>query len=586
MNEYRLKFLKEEIRRYKKLTDDLRKGDSHKFKIIDLQFYVFEGVKLCERLLCFYLEKEGFCVNHERGIIKLDERYKSLKAIDNSYNIHVFDFCIQKEGLLPDECLKLISLIKDNNFNKICNENITYEIAVSFFDAIDSFLLWFDEETNEELSISDVIGNVFGAGAIVGAALLPILPVVGAFGIASSLFGKSGTSSKDILGMRHKYKSSKKKDRRGNAEPAQLENDLKLNGGYEDVSPNNIAGTLSFSNNEQHKNNNEKDSLQSYDKKMFNQKDASCEVIVREKEERLKDIEEKLNILLLLEKRHSEETKKGFDKIGKQIEQLSGQIDAYQSLIERQIGKAANEQEVERLISAFADECVERLAKRVRANTEEKIIKIETERLILSLGDNCWAKLDEKSREYLISAKVFFSKLLEIEGINDYSGVCLSITKALEVELYKRFYANYMKYLDEKYNNDYTKYPTALLYKRKKSSKSEVEWKPLRPESFTMGTIAFVLCIKNDYYDSQQRIENNKARLLEYSKECLLSRYSESDIEQLLTNYANAIEKIRVEYRNRCSHRESIKQLQAKECMNYVIDVEKLLKQMIDSFDE
>ena len=586
MKKYRLDLLKEDIRHYKKLTNKLRRDDSHKFKSEDLQLNIYKGVKLCESLLCFYLEEKGFSINYGDGTVILDERYKSFKNIDKNCNIHVFDFCIQKKGLLPDECLKLISFIKDINFNKLYNKIITYEIAVSFFDAVDSFLFWFDEETNEELSISDIIG----VGAIAGAALLPLFPVAGAIGFAAAaLFGKSGVSSKNTLGVRHKPDYSKIIQSRENAASAQLENISKFNDEDDDVSAKCITDTLSFSYNEQYKDKTDNDSLNCYEKKLINQKDMRSEGMVRAL---LKNMDKKIDAMyltqqkqILISQKHMEETQEGFDKISKQIAELGGQIDAYQSLIERQLEKSVNEQEKERLISAFADECAERVAKQVRADTDEKIISLEKKKLILSLGENCWTKLEETSRENLVNAKVFFSKLLELERIKDYSGVCLPITKALEVELYKRFYTNYMRYLKEKYNNDYTKYPSALLYKIK-YSKTKHKIVPLGPKYFTMGTVAFILCIKQDNDDTEQQIENNKARLLEYAKERLLSKYSNNEIEKILTNCAKAIEEIREKYRNRCSHREAILQLQAKECMNYVIDVEKLLKKMIDTFDE
>ena len=572
MDKYRLTLLKKDIRRYEKLTDELRKNDSHKFKNEYLKLNIFEGVKLCESLLCFYLEEKGLSVNYESGTVTLDERWKSLNNINKTSPIHVFDFCIQKEGLLPAECLKLISFIKDIYFNKLSNENITYEIAVSFFDAVDSFLLWFDEETDEELSISDIIKkvNVFGVGAIAGATLLPLFPALGAIGIAAaaaSIFGKSVASSKDTLGVQHKPDYSKIIQSKENVESAQLENIAKFNCEDDDVSTKCLSDTLSLSNNKEHKNITESDSLQP-------------DILSNQKDMQLLLLNKKMDAMYLTLQKHREETKEGFDRISKQIEELGGQIDAYQSLVERQIEKSVNEQEKERLISAFADECAERVAKQVRVNTDEKIISIVRKQLILSLGENCWSKLEENSRENLISAKVFFSKLLEIERINDYSGVCLSITKALEIELYKRFYTNYMKYLDEKYNNDYTKYPSALLYKTKKKIV------PLGSKYFTMGTVAFILCKRHDKYDTQQQIENNKARLIEYAKERLLSKYSDTEIEKILTYFAEAIEVIREKYRNRCSHKESILQRQAKECMNYVIDVEQLLKKMMDTFDE
>ena len=184
--------------------------------------------------------------------------------------------------------------------------------------------------------------------------------------------------------------------------------------------------------------------------------------------------------------------------------------------------------------------------------------------------------MESASQTFLISAKVMYNHLILLNDIIDYSGVCVLVTKALEVELAKRFYSNFLKYLDQKYQHDYSKYPTALLFQGKT---------PLLPEKFTMGNVAFVLCYLEDKYNSPQSRQNNKTRLLEYSKERLFSRLTLSEIDVLLQNYAKEIERIRKKYRNPSAHTNELKQVDAEECFNLVLDVEKFLKQMLDSYD-
>jgi hypothetical protein len=72
---------------------------------------------------------------------------------------------------------------------------------------------------------------------------------------------------------------------------------------------------------------------------------------------------------------------------------------------------------------------------------------------------------------------------------------------------------------------------------------------------------------------------------MEYCKECIFSKYNENEIKELLKKYASNIEKIRENYRNPSAHTNEIKRIDAEECFNLVLDVEKLLKQMLDSFD-
>ena len=264
------------------------------------------------------------------------------------------------------------------------------------------------------------------------------------------------------------------------------------------------------------------------------------------------------------------------DEIDKQIRQLSGQIISYQSLVERQIKKADTQDEIERLISGFIDECAERIIEKTRSSSEEEILEQEKLKLVSSLGSNAWNKLDEASRTFLISAKVMYKHLILLNDIIDYSGVCVLVTKALEVELSKRFYTNFLKYLDSRYQKDYTQYPTSLL---------DQGGKPLSLERFTMGSIAFTLCYIENRHDSLLQKTNNKNKLLEYVKSCIFTSYSQSQIETMLCEYAKSINFIRYKYRNPSAHTNEIRRIDAEECLNLVLDVEKLLKKMLDSFD-
>ena len=105
------------------------------------------------------------------------------------------------------------------------------------------------------------------------------------------------------------------------------------------------------------------------------------------------------------------------------------------------------------------------------------------------------------------------------------------------------------------------------------------------PEKFTMGDIAFVLCHIENWNDTQEQKAINKERLMDYCRSCIFSKYNEEEIERLLNYYASSIETIRTKYRNPSAHTNEIKQVDAEECFDLVLDVEKLLKEMLDSFD-
>lgn len=298
--------------------------------------------------------------------------------------------------------------------------------------------------------------------------------------------------------------------------------------------------------------------------------------------ELLQKIAEQTELIVNLSKQvnrideRSERIEKTVTEIDIQIKELSGQILAYQSLVERQIKKAVSEEEIDRIIQSYTDECVDRIVKQTKATTEDRILEQEKRKLIVSLGQNGWDKLSEASKTFLISAKVMYNHLIMIDDVIDYSGVCVLVTKALEAEMDKRFYSNFLNYLDKVYKKDYSKYHTALLFQGSK---------PLKPEKFTMGSIAFVLCYLENKYDRDFQKENNKKCLMQYAKEKVFSKYSELEIKKMIFEYAEKIEDVRNRYRNPSAHTNELKQVDAEGCFNLVLDVEKLLKRMLDSFD-
>lgn len=264
------------------------------------------------------------------------------------------------------------------------------------------------------------------------------------------------------------------------------------------------------------------------------------------------------------------------DELSSKIDNISNRIAGIQSLAESQMTKAKSSQDIEEIIEMYVEECIKNIMEYYQNFHENQGYHIEKTRLIYSIGENGWNKLCEKSKTFLITSKVMYNHLIMMDDIIDYSGICVLVTKAVEVEIHKRFFTDFLDYLHGRYGNDYEKYPTALLYKKRK---------PLFKETFTMGSIAYLMCYYESRYDSDEEKANNKQKLMEYSRDCVFSKYREDEIERLLMKYAASIEEIREKYRNPSAHTNEIKRVDAEECFNLVLDVEKLLKKMLDSFD-
>ena len=265
------------------------------------------------------------------------------------------------------------------------------------------------------------------------------------------------------------------------------------------------------------------------------------------------------------------------DNMAEILEKIVGQINSYQTLVQNQIDLAMTEDEVERLVQAYMNTCVDRIVTDIDSKYSSNTYDAEKEKLKSSLGESAWNKLSAESQNFLISAKVTYNYLVNIKSAIDYSGVCLLVTKALEVEMKRRFYSDYMIFLKEKYpgKKNYNKFPTALLSKEKK---------PIRAKEFTLGRVAFTLCAKHGTHDREDEIKSSKERLVEFAKAKLLTDMSDEEILDTLAEYGEEMAIITNEYRNKAAHTNELKRVNAEMCFDMVLDVEKLLKRMMDSF--
>lgn len=271
----------------------------------------------------------------------------------------------------------------------------------------------------------------------------------------------------------------------------------------------------------------------------------------------------------------SQRIESGVQEIQQKVSALCERISDYQSLVDRQIHLACSEQEVDRLLHAYTEECTGKILNSIKVNSEERLFELEKQKLISSFGQEAWNKLDEASKTFIISAKLMYSNQILLDDSIDYSGVCLLVTKSLEVEMNKRFCRQYLDYLYDKYEENYSEYPTPLL---------GYNGRPLELEKFTMGSYAYIMCRYKKHDESEEQVRSNKRKLIEYASSSLFPQMDARDIEYKLNLYANQIEDIRKKFRNPAAHTNKIKRCDAEACFNVLLDVEKLLKKMLDSF--
>lgn len=505
--------INDQLEDYRKTVMAIRKNDYD-----DYGYIVLKGTRVCESLLTLLLIQNGYEVEKGRVIQNAERQH---------FNQSILTFCITARDILPEECRQFLDYIRTYRNHAAHANAVSFQVLYEFSKALDYFTEWVK---NRYLTRTNIDQDT---RAIVTTRFFSLEKVILALSQQNTHAHVTESSSHSAT------------DSCGSSVYTETGNNYGR-------SPYTTGGSSYKSSTDT----NEQQLL----KMLANQ---TAEIV------RLSAMVTRIDL-------RSERIEMKVDEINEQIRELTDRISAYQSLIERQIAKAASEEEIERLISAYADECAEKITEKAMSSSEENIKKAEERKLILSFGDS-WNKMSQSTKTFLISAKVMFNHMVLLDDVIDYSGVCILVTKAIEVEMSKRFYTGFLNYLSKKYGNNYSKYPTSLLFNN---------CAPLKPDKFTLGTVPYVLCYCESKYDTASQRINNKAELMEYCGSCLFKERTNEIIESLLAEYGEAVERIRKKYRNPAAHTNELKRVDAQECFDLVLDVEKVLKRMLDSFSE
>lgn len=247
---------------------------------------------------------------------------------------------------------------------------------------------------------------------------------------------------------------------------------------------------------------------------------------------------------------------------------------------------AKNNDEEEEIYNNFNNEIAEEIKDVIEDCTDKNEFIEEEEKIKDILGKSAWEKLEDESQKFLVTSKITYKHLCGLGDDIDYSGVCLPVTKALEVELKKRFYQGFIDYLGEHYT--YSQYHSSFFY-----DNITVENKLKREKDWTLGGIPHILgSIKKSKNLTPPKKLNNTSKLIEYSKYALFyeDKHDDDEIEEKLRKYGSKINSITDRFRNKAAHTDMIEQKQAKKCLDEVIGKkdakEHFLKTMLDSFDK
>lgn len=279
--------------------------------------------------------------------------------------------------------------------------------------------------------------------------------------------------------------------------------------------------------------------------------------------------------------RNYEEAKKYYQK----AVELGYNCEYALSVVENEL----NESSQQNLMREYADKMLN-----ARVKTHELFHRISKD-LSRDFGAQ-WNVLSEESRRFLITGMltyISFCSMGEVHGNLDFSAVIIQMFKALEKELGKYLYTDYLIYLK---NNDVD--PASFRRKRSFIKRIGENRFAYRDEfdlsEFTLGSLHLTIGYDREPEESKGvclKTEGKKGQIDRTMYEYLNSifragMFASSNRKEEITDYVISIyqevKSIADSLRNPAAHSEIMRRKRAEVCGNYLIKVKKLLIHFLD----
>ena len=195
-----------------------------------------------------------------------------------------------------------------------------------------------------------------------------------------------------------------------------------------------------------------------------------------------------------------------------------------------------------------------------RVKSADSLADEQTHLLEAVFGD-VWDLLLPESRASLVSAHVLYESCREIRADGfDFSGICISATSALEGEIRRRLYNDFMTWMQNAGIEE-----TEIEYVRGKVTKSF---------GFTLGCVPYVFGVKASSQTVRERVQN---QFFPYMQS-ILADHACPDVYALFCStapdaFVQRSEEIREQYRNKAAHVENMTREEAQACMLAVTDL-------------
>lgn len=281
----------------------------------------------------------------------------------------------------------------------------------------------------------------------------------------------------------------------------------------------------------------------------------------------------------------------GFSLIGTKIDNLQNDVTQILSVVNEMNAAVKENKNILELYFSVHDEddleadlFISKLVEKMTSEMLGKIVHFESQEkyqrirklVMVRLGDNAWKKLDSESQKFLITAKFMFMENMDLAEDIDYSSICLLSSKAFEVELAKRLVIGYEEFLVSKKLPE-SQWPKGILVFNKKNS----SYKRMKVEDFTLGSCPNIMGILGSESDKKY----NRQYFEMFCKDKLMKTLPQSAISLKIKEFDGYVRYVKDNYRNPAAHKSSMSMFEASECLDYILEIEQILKIMLEQFE-
>ncbi len=222
-------------------------------------------------------------------------------------------------------------------------------------------------------------------------------------------------------------------------------------------------------------------------------------------------------------------------------------------------------------------------AKLIQDRCAEKILEQKFEgvdcidclnRALNSIGEDTWQKMDKISQKLIVSAEILLERIPANSDF-DYAAVCLTATKALEIEMGKRYFVDYIKYSHD--NN--IRNLTSGLIKDGTCTRSEAEFSFEFLEGITGYSVD-----ENGEMSVIPKYSGDNMVFLDYAYKQLTDTSSKQDSEEMVMNQVFAANVIKTNFRDAAALGDRLTYNDARECMDYLIDEQRAFGIILEQF--